>query len=444
MYYNSLPAFRDGFYLCFARAKNALMDTADALLSEPSARSLPELSLSPFFGRTWHSLYEAFADAKINRSQLQRLFAAFAPTPEPGQRLLLGVDASSILRPLSHTVKDRTWVHASNLPSGLKPVGAGWQFSSLCVLPSSPSSWTYVLDNQRIQSTATAPEVAARQLHSVVPCLSQREGEARPLLLADGGYGNVAFLLKTQGIACDKLLRFAKNRVLYRPTPPRPQKPGRGAPRKDGAVFRCADPTTHGTPDAVWKSETSDTTPVEVACWHDLHFKAARLVSVTVVRVTREGATGSRRTPRVVWFVFEGETLPPLSQLPSLYGCRYSLEHGFRVDKQDLMWERVRLRSPEAFESWTNVVAGVRNQLFLAKDLPLTRRPWESKDRTGTPAQVRRGMGAILRELRTPSPPAQRRGNSPGRTKTAAKFRATRYEVVCKHKNETENPTDLV
>ena len=142
MYYNPLPAFRDGFYLCFARAKNALMDTADALLSEPSARSLPELSLSPFFGRTWHSLYEAFADAKINRSQLQRLFAAFAPTPEPGQRLLLGVDASSILRPLSHTLKDRTWVHASNLPSGLKPVGAGWQFSSLCVLPSSPSSWT--------------------------------------------------------------------------------------------------------------------------------------------------------------------------------------------------------------------------------------------------------------------------------------------------------------
>ena len=61
MYYNPLPAFRDGFYLCFARAKNALMDTADALLSEPSARSLPELSLSPFFGRTWHSLYEALA-----------------------------------------------------------------------------------------------------------------------------------------------------------------------------------------------------------------------------------------------------------------------------------------------------------------------------------------------------------------------------------------------
>ena len=247
MYYNPLPAFRDGFYLCFARAKNALMDTADALLSEPSARSLPELSLSPFFGRTWHSLYEAFADAKINRSQLQRLFAAFAPTPQLGQRLLLGVDASSILRPLSHTLKDRTWVHASNLPSGLKPVGAGWQFSSLCVLPSSPSSWTYVLDNQRIQSTATAPEVAARQLCSVVPCLSQREGEARPLLLADGGYGNVAFLLKTQGIACDKLLRFAKSRggeplAKTERCSGAPTRPRTGRPMRSGKARRVTQP----------------------------------------------------------------------------------------------------------------------------------------------------------------------------------------------------------
>lgn len=44
--------------------------------------------------------------------------------------------------------------------------------------------------------------------------------DLRPLFLGDGGYGNVAFLLKTYDIACDRLVRLAKNRVLYRPKPP--------------------------------------------------------------------------------------------------------------------------------------------------------------------------------------------------------------------------------
>ena len=92
MSYDTLAEFRDGLSLCFERAGDALMNTADALLTETAARSLPELSLSPCFRRKWHSLYEAFADAKINRSHLQRLFAAFVPNRQTGQRLVLGIN----------------------------------------------------------------------------------------------------------------------------------------------------------------------------------------------------------------------------------------------------------------------------------------------------------------------------------------------------------------
>src|SRR5207253_1400380 len=139
---------------------------------------------------------------------LQRLFVGLAPLP-PAQRLVLGVDASSIARPLSKTARDRTYVHASNLPEGSKPVVAGWQFSMLALLPQTPSSWTYVLDNQRIPSQATQGEVAALQLQALVARLP-----ARALLVGDGYYGSVTFLRLTEAIACDKLLRFAKNRVL--------------------------------------------------------------------------------------------------------------------------------------------------------------------------------------------------------------------------------------
>ncbi len=157
--FNALARFRHGLYRCFQRAGDALMNLNDALLCDVSARSFVELSLSPFFVRRWPSLYEGLQDATIDRAALQELFAAQVLPPASGQRLVLGVDASSIARPQSPTARDRTYVHASNLPQGSKPIVAGWQYSTLCVLPQTPSSWTYVLDNQRIPSQETQGRV---------------------------------------------------------------------------------------------------------------------------------------------------------------------------------------------------------------------------------------------------------------------------------------------
>ena len=65
---STLAQFRRTVYACFQRAADALMNAADALLTETSARSLAELSLSPCFEREWPSLYEGFQDAKIDRN----------------------------------------------------------------------------------------------------------------------------------------------------------------------------------------------------------------------------------------------------------------------------------------------------------------------------------------------------------------------------------------
>ena len=42
-----LVSFRAGLYSSFTRGADGLMNTSDALLTETSARSFPELSLSP-------------------------------------------------------------------------------------------------------------------------------------------------------------------------------------------------------------------------------------------------------------------------------------------------------------------------------------------------------------------------------------------------------------
>lgn len=427
---NTLADFRRNLYACFLRAGDVLMNTVDALLTDTSAQSFVQLSLSPYFQRAWTSLYDGMDRAKIDRAALQELFVAHMPKPQPGQRLLLGVDASPIARPHSHTARDRTYVHASNLPEGSKPVRPGWQFSTVAVLPETPSSWTYVLDNRRVQSHQTQGEVAAQQLAGLVPLLPEA-----PLLAGDGYYGSVTFLLLTQDIACDKLLRLAKNRVLYRPAPARTGK--RGAPKKDGTLFKCDNPDTHGPPDACWSGSDQNGQAVEVACWSNLHFKKARHLTVTLLRVLREGATGTKRDPKVSWFVFVGSQLPALSQIPSLYARRYSLEHAYRVDKQDLLWERVRLRTPEQFQHWTDLVACVRNQLGLAREMAAKRYAWERNARPVTPQQVRRGLSPILGQLGTPARACQVRGKSPGRPKGAVIEKAPRYKVIFK---ATEKP----
>ena len=428
--FSTLTDFRRDLYACFLKAGDVLMNTADALLSYTDAQSLVELSLSPAFERQWSSLYDAFDNASMDREALRKLLMGSLPTQPLGQRRVFGVDASSIARPLSKTARDRTYVHASNLPEGTKPVVPGWQFSTIALLPAETSSWTAPVDSLRIPSDKTQGEVANEQLKALAPLLNESD-----LLPGDGYYGSAAFVALCTGLPCSLLARFAKNRILYRPAPPPTGK--RGAPRKDGSPFKGADPSTHQAPEEEWEGADEQGHKLEVACWQNLHFKKARSVTVSVVRVTRHGAEDTKRDPRVSWFLFVGPMRPPLPEIPATYARRYSLEHGFRFDKQDLLWEQARLRTPEQFQHWTDLVTCVHFQLVLARDLSCTRRPWERSCRPATPQQVRRAMGAILRKLGTPARVCRVRGKSPGRSAGAIMKKAPRYKVVYKATEKT-------
>jgi len=425
---NTLCAFQQRAYACFSRAADALMNVADALLTETRARSLAELSLSPFFGRRWPSVYEALQDALIDRTALQAVFADYAPVSEADPRLVLGGDASSILRPQSPTARERTYVHASNLPEGAKPVRAGWQFSEVAILPLERSSWVYVLDNRRIASTTTQAQTMSGQLREARKRLARRF-----LFLGDGYYGSQTLRTQTADIDCEVLVRFASNRVLYREPPPQTGPRGRGHPRWHGVPFKLKDPSTHATPDQQWEGIDASAHRVEVRCWYRLHFAKARLQPVCLLQVIRHGAKATKRDPKLSWFLFWGQNLPALADIPALYARRYNLEHGYRTAKQDLLWATPRLRTPEQFECWTDIVSVVRNQLFLARHLvEAQRQPWESRRRSRTPQQVRRAMSRIIMQLGTPARMCQPRGYSPGWPAGRLRQPVARYPAVYK------------
>jgi hypothetical protein len=434
---NTLKAFRHAIYECFTHGADALFNTIDALATETSAQSFVELSLSPYFERQWPSLYEAFEDGRIDPHRLQEVFVRYLPTPEKGKRLLLGIDASNIARPQSKTGADRTILHVPNLPhSHSAPLTVGWQFSTLVALPEQPSSWGYLLDSRRIRSEDTAGQVAATQIREIAALLPP---EYRVLVVGDRYYPTVDVLAALQESAWDGLLRCKGNRVFYRAAPAPTGK--RGAPRKDGVRFACQDESSQGPPDAQWEGQEEHGQRVRVERWDHLHCKQAREVDLRVYRVTRLDAAATARRPRVSWFIGLGpEPLPP-AEVPTLYSCRYGIEHGYRFQKQRLLWDNPRLRTPAQFERWTQIVAVVQNLLRLARPMvaPLTQ-PWERTPRPATPQQVRRGLNKILGTLGTPARPVQPRGKSPGRAKGIRVPPATRFEVVKKNQQKPKKP----
>ncbi len=92
--------------------------------------------------------------------------------------------------------------------------------------------------------------------------------------------------------------------------------------------------------------------PVRVSRWNRLHHALARDLSLSVVRVQREQATDSKRDPRESWFVLLDDRIP-LAHVVDIYARRFSQEHGYRFLKQELLWNKAQVRTPEQYERWS-------------------------------------------------------------------------------------------
>lgn len=437
---NTLKEFRQQAYSCMEQRADALFRLCDGLLSEPQARSLPELSHSPFFDRQWPSVYAALADGKISIEELRALCVRSVLAELPADApVWIAVDGTSVERLEAKTSEDRGVIHLSNLPLTDKPVSIGWSFSVVGLLPEQPSSWTPPLDIQRISSTQTAIGVAIEQLRLLKPLLGSR----RVIVLADRWYGTPEMLRACRELGYSVLIRLKSNRKLYR-APVRTHK--RGAPPKDGPLLQGTRPQTQTEPAAVWEGTDAAGRMTKISRWDEVHFQQDRDLTLSVIRVERTSARDTKRDPRVSWFLTLDD-LVPLDQVPAKYGLRFSEEQGFRFLKQDLLWTCAHVRSPAQFLLWSWIVALAFTQLYLARQLGLyALLPWEAKGRPISPRQVRRVMPSILVQVGTPTRPCQPRGKASGRAKGFHPKPAPRYPVVYKtskkqKKSKTATPT---
>jgi DDE superfamily endonuclease len=256
---NTLSEFRQQVYACLESRADALFSLCDGLLSQAQARSLPQLSLSPYLERKWPSAYAALADGKINIEQLCALCIRYLLAELPADsRIWIAVDSSPVQRPAAATSEERGSVHVSNLPLADKAVSVGWSFPVVALLPETASSWTPILEVQRIESTQTAVGVAIEQLRQLKPLLADRE----VIVLANRCYGSPQMLRACPDLGYSVLIRLKSNRKLYR-APVR--TPTRGAPPKDGPLLQGSRPETQQNPAAVWEGLDQAGKPLRVS-----------------------------------------------------------------------------------------------------------------------------------------------------------------------------------
>jgi len=419
-------AFRQAIYTdCLTARCDALFELGDALLTTPYLTSPVALSLSPSFRRKWPSLFDALSDGGVDQAALRGVLLRAAP-PDPTPLWVL--DHTLWARPDAVTLPERGFYHQPTRVPGGKPVGIGHAYTTVGLVPETEGSWCLPLDQRRISIEETPVEAGAAQLKEVLA-----EVDFRPLVLGDSEYGCASFLEGTKDAPCDFLLRVRPNRVLY-------GEPGlysgRGRPRVHGARFALADETTWGPPAQEWEGKDSSGKRLHVRAWEQIHFKGAAKVKGLLILVEWPDAKGTRRDPKRLWLFWRGETQPALSEVASLYGRRFSIEHFSRFEKTTLRWNRAQVGALDASQRWTELVTLVYWEVWIARGLVQGNKlPWDRNPRKRlTPGQVRHQSGGLLARIGTPAKVPKPRGKSPGRHKGERPKARPRHPVVKKAK----------
>jgi hypothetical protein len=437
-----LGAFRAELHACYTRRADALFELGDALLCAQTLPSLPHLSLEPVCRRGWGSVYDALSSGRVEVERLRDLLVSSLPDADP---LVFAVDVTTWPRCDAECSPERGFYYHPSRHSAGQPIIAGWAFQWICQLSFDRDSWTAPVDTRRLHPLDDSDQQAAVQVRALLGRLG--DGGPVPLVVFDAGYDSAQLTLDLAEAPVAVLVRLRSDRCFYADPPPRPPGAG-GRPRRHGAKFNCADPTTWPAPTATLVCEDDQYGSVPVQAWAGLHPKQQRhpghgtggprpIVRGTIIRVQVERVPAKTRPPKVLWLWWAG---PKGLQLDldlawRAYIRRFDLEHTVRFCKQTLGWTTPRPRHPEQADRWTWLVLAAYAQLRLARQVAGDQRlPWERPRPQPrlSPLRVRRGFPQLLATLGSPAATPKPSGRSPGRPRGRPSGPATRYPAIKK------------
>ena len=265
-----LDAFRAELHACYTRRADALFELGDALLCAPAVGSLPHLSLEPVHQRGWGSVYAALARGRIDTERLRDLLASHLPDSDPS---VFAVDVTTWPRCDAECSPCRGYYYHPSRHSAGQPIIAGWAYQWIAQLSFDRDSWTAPVDAARLHPAHDTDQTAACQIRALLARLPT--SAQPPLFVFDGGYDSAQLTLDLAEERVAVLVRLRADRCFYADPPPR--LPGvTGRPRRHGAKFNCADPSTWPAPTATLVCEDDQYGTVTVQAWGGLHPKQQR------------------------------------------------------------------------------------------------------------------------------------------------------------------------
>ena len=448
-----LARFRVGFYDCLTARADELFELTDAVLcTEGPVRTLVELALAPEHRRGHGALYDALNHGRIEMARLRRALAGLALPRARDGRIVLGVDVSPWLRPDAPTSAERLFCHTYGRGRGRAQMIPGWPYSIIAALEPGRTSWTAVLDAERVGPNTDLTDLTATQVRGLVERLraagQHHDGDPDILVVFDAGYDvcRLAFLLTD--LPVEVLGRIRSDRVLCFPAAP-PVTGRSGRPPRHGAAFALARPHEGPAPGV---STTTDTTRYGTARahgWDRLHPRLTHqsawaqhpgelpIVEGTVIRLQVARLPGRQNpTPLWLWWSKTGATPAEVDRCWQAFLRRFDLEHTFRLFKQTLGWTVPKLRDPAAGDRWTWLIIIAHTQLRLARHLTDDlRRPWErpAPPERLTPARVRRGFRHLRAKTTLPASAPKPAHPGPGRPAGTRNTRPAPHHPVGKH-----------
>ncbi len=471
-----LEQFRLDLYEALPYRRDTLLDLLDALSSNTTARSVVELSLSPFFRREYSSITDGIDNffqaasageegegRKEWEQKIVRLVAPYLPLPQKRKFWLFGIDVTPQPRPFAKTLADRTYVYQPNSLPGNKSVNIGHQNSVLAYLPEKGEQsppWIVPLKVRRVSSEETKNEAGAEQVKEVFRAEKLPFSGELKALVGDSDYSARTFLGEIYGEEADKagekksdeqvaIVRSAGNRTFYHAPPKIEGKKPIGHPTWYGEPFRLPDEETWGKPDeeewTTWTTHRGKEYDVQLRSWYNIRMTGTREYPMheypfTLVRADVLDQEGNSVFKRPLWLIVMGTRRAEVSLVESYeaYGQRVDLEHYFRFGKQKLLMGAYQTPDVEHEENWEQIVQLAYIFLWLAagqvEDMP---RPWEKpapkeKEDLASPPRAQRGFGGIISQFGTPAKAPKPRGYSSGRAKGEKQEPRKRHPVIKK------------
>ena len=175
----ALAEFRRRFYNCCTLRGDALFELTDAVLcADGPVGSLVELSLAAEHRRGHGALYDSLSAGRIDTARLRRSLADLPISRDDEGRITLAVDVSPWPRPDAPTSGERLFCHCYGRGKGSAQMIPGWPYSFVAALETGRTSWTTILDAQRLGPSDDPTEVTAAQVRELIERLRVPGGTA--------------------------------------------------------------------------------------------------------------------------------------------------------------------------------------------------------------------------------------------------------------------------